>query len=130
MKKKVNYKTKTKEMTIDKIINYDGDFTASDIYLSLDKKVGLTTVYRVINDLVNKKNLNVVNIVDNKTQYRYLGNYDKNNQLFIKCEKCNNLTRIDCDCYIELYNHILKFHEFELTKNHIVINGKCRKCMR
>ena len=45
-----------------------------------------------------------------------------------KCEKCGTLIHVDCECIGELTNHILVNHEFILNKEHIIINGICKKC--
>lgn len=126
----MKYKTKTREIVMSAIKSYGEDFTVNDIYLKLNKKVGLTTVYRVINLLVNNDSINKIVKNDNSTYYQYLGDYDKDNQLFLKCEKCSKVIRIDCNCYKELYDHIFKNHNFQLTKNHIIINGLCVECIK
>lgn len=129
MNSRSNYKTKNKELILDMIINYNKDFTANDIYLSLNKKVGLTTIYRMINKLLIEGSLVKIIGEDSLSYFRYLGSPDEKNQLFIKCESCGELTKIECNCYKNLQEHISRNHNFLITENHIVINGECRKCL-
>ena len=124
----MSYSTKQKEMIINIIKTKDKEFTIKDIYEELEDKVGLTTVYRLVDKLVLegliKKNISN----DNTVTYEYLEKCDEHNHFYLKCEKCKKLEHVDCDCINELYNHINKNHKFKLNKENIVINGICQNC--
>lgn len=125
-----SYKTVQKEKIIEVIKNYNHDFTINDIYNSLDNQVGLTTIYRMINKLIDEGMVSKL-VNDNKdTYYQYLGKCEHNNHFYLKCDKCGNLEHVDCDCIIDLYNHINQKHQFMINKNKIIINGLCNKCSR
>ncbi len=53
----MSYKTKQKELIINIIKSINHEFTIKDIYNSLNNKVGLTTIYRVIDNIVNENDI-------------------------------------------------------------------------
>ena len=124
----MKYKTKQKEIIINIIEGINHEFTIKDIYNSLNNKVGLTTIYRVIDNLVNENYVNKRIDKNNITYYDYLEKCDNENHFFLKCNSCGNLTHVDCECINDLYNHINKNHKFKLNKENIIINGICNKC--
>ncbi len=123
-----NYKTQQKDLIYDVLKNMKTEFTIKDIYNSLNGKVGLTTIYRIVNDLVDKEVISKEIGKDNVTYYQYLSSCDKDNHFYLKCNNCGTLEHIDCDCISELSNHITKEHGFAVDKSHIIINGLCKKC--
>ena len=99
-----------------------------DIYKELKGKVGLTTIYRLIDKLVEENKLNKTISSDNTTYYQYLEECNHSNHFYLKCDNCGNLVHVDCDCIEELTSHITKKHKFTPNKKHIIINGLCNKC--
>ncbi len=129
MKSRESYNTKQKDIIIVDIKKHKDEFTIKDIYNELDGKIGLTTIYRLIDKLVESGTINKSIGKDNVTYYQYLEECDKENHFFLKCESCGTMEHIDCDCIEELSNHISKEHNFSLT-DHIIINGKCNNCKK
>ena len=125
----MSYNTKQKDKILEIIQKQEKQFTVKDIYNDLNKEIGLTTIYRLIDNLVDTKRLNKYIGKDNITYYEYLEKCDNNNHFFLKCDKCGRLIHIDCDCIIDLYNHILKKHNFIPNKDNIIINGICNNCI-
>ena len=125
----MSYNTKQKDKILEIIQKQEKQFTVKDIYNDLNKEIGLTTIYRLIDNLVDTKRLNKYIGKDNITYYEYLEKCENNNHFFLKCDKCGRLIHIDCDCIIELYNHILKKHNFIPNKENIIINGICNNCI-
>ena len=121
----MSYNTKQKDLILDIIKSKNKEFTVKDIY----KKVGLTTIYRLIDKLILDGLINK-NVSDNITYYQYLEKCGSDNHFYLKCEKCKEVKHIDCDCINELYNHIKIEHKFNLNKEKIIINGICRKCIK
>ena len=124
------YNTKQKELIINAIKKQKHEFTIKDIYNDLNNKVGLTTIYRLIDKLINEDVLIKYISKNNTTYYQYLKKCNEENHFYLKCEKCNCLFHIDCDCIKELTSHILNKHKFKPNKEHIVINGLCEKCSK
>lgn len=130
MQRSENYNTKQKELIFEVIKKQKGEFCAKDIYEEVKNSTGLTTVYRLIDKLVNDGLLNKTVGEDNTTYYQYLEQCDHENHFYLKCSECGNLTHIDCDCIEELAVHITKHHKFRPNKDHIIISGICNKCYK
>ena len=122
------YKTKQKDIILDVIKNQKHEFTIKDIYKSIKDKVGLTTIYRLVDKLVEEGKLNKTISSDNVTYYQYLEECKEENHFYLKCDRCGNLIHVDCDCIEELTSHIYNDHKFIPNKDHIIINGLCNKC--
>jgi len=123
------YKTKQKDIILNIIRQQKNSFTIKDIYKELKGKVGLTTIYRLIDKLVEENKLNKTISSDNTTYYQYLEECTEENHFYLKCDKCGNMTHIDCDCIEELTSHIVQNHKFKPNKDHIIIDGICSKCI-
>jgi len=123
-----NYNTKQKELILKFIKKQKKDFTINDIYEGLDKKVGLTTIYRFVDKLIEEGLISKF-INNNITYYQYFEKCDEDNHFYLKCSNCGSTSHIDCDCINELSNHISKNHKFRLDKENIIINGLCEKCI-
>ena len=123
------YKTKQKDIILNIIRQQKNSFTIKDIYKELKGKVGLTTIYRLIDKLVEENKLNKTISSDNTTYYQHLEECTEENHFYLKCNKCGNMTHIDCDCIEELTSHIVQNHKFKPNKDHIIIDGICSKCI-
>ena len=130
MKRNINYNTKQKEIIVDIIKKQKKQFTIKNIYELGNESVGLTTIYRLVDKLVDEGILNKEISKDNITYYQYLEKCDEDNHFYLKCDKCGKVIHIDCDCISDLSNHILKQHKFRTNKEKIIINGKCNNCLR
>lgn len=127
MKTRETYKTKQKDQIIEVIKGISHEFTIKDIYERLDKKIGLTTIYRLVDKLVSDGHVNKTIGKDNVVFYQYLEECCKENHFYLKCVNCGTMEHVDCDCIGELSSHISKSHNFSLTNN-VVINGVCNTC--
>ena len=127
MKQREFYRTKQKDIIINKIKEYNGEFTVKEIYEALNKEIGLVTIYRLVDKLVKDNSLAKIIGKDNIVYYQYLEECESKNHFFLKCELCGVMEHIDCDCIGELSEHISKKHSFSLT-NHLIINGICKNC--
>ena len=126
----MSYNTKQKNKILKIVKSINKEFTIKDIYKELNGDVGLTTIYRFINNLVKDNNLNKITGEDNITYYEYLKSCNKDNHFYLKCNHCLKLIHIDCDCIKEIEKHILNNHNFYINNQKIVINGICSKCWR
>ena len=128
MTRSTNYNTKQKELILSIIKKKKHEFRVKDLYNDLNKEIGLTTIYRQIDKLVNEGRINKNINKDNITYYQYLEECNKKNHFYLKCDKCGNMTHIDCDCIEQLSNHIVKEHQFNLNVDCIIITGICKHC--
>ena len=124
------YNTKQKELILDIVKKEKREFTIKEIYNDLNKKVGLTTIYRLIDKLVSEGYLEKFAGKSNTTYYGYVEKCSEENHFYLKCDKCGIMVHIDCDCIKELSNHILRKHKFNPNKEHIIFNGICEKCSK
>lgn len=118
------YKTKQKEQLLEIIKKKDKEFTVKDIYQELNGEIGMTTIYRLIDNLAKEGIIN-----KNENHYQYLEHCDCDNHFYLKCNNCGRLIHVDCDCISEIMEHISKEHNFKPDKEKIIINGLCRKCL-
>ena len=125
-----NYNTKQKDLILNIIKKENKQFTIKDIYEKLKNEVGLTTIYRLVDKLVDDNLINKEIGKDNTTYYQYLEQCVEENHFYLKCDNCGKVIHIDCDCISDLSNHILKHHKFKTNKEHIIINGKCNNCIK
>ncbi len=124
-----NYQTKQKDILLKEIRKKKEEFTIKELHEELST-IGLTTIYRFIDKLVEDKIL-VKRIGDNNTTYyQYLEECDKDNHFFLKCNSCGTMIHVDCDYVEELSTHIKNHHKFSLNKDHIIMNGLCEKCSK
>ena len=123
-----SYNTKQKDLILNVLKNKEKEFTVKDIYNELNGKVGLTTIYRLVDKLVLEDRINK-SIKNNIVYYQYLEDCNEENHFYLKCDKCGSLVHIDCDCIIELSNHIFKEHNFKPNREKIIISGICSNCL-
>ena len=128
MQKRESYHTKQKEKVVHLIKEQQKELTIKEIYELLNKEVGLTTIYRIIDKLVNDGVVNQSIGKNNITYYQYLEECKKENHFYLKCEVCSKLIHVDCDCIKELSEHIGKRHGLKPTKSKVIIEGICDKC--
>ena len=130
--KRNEYNTKQKELILNLVKNKKDLFTSKDIYEELlvkKIKVGLTTIYRYLDEL-EKNNLIKRYSIDNINYYKYLEDCECDNHFYLRCTKCGEIKHVDCDCLSELLNHITKNHQFIMEDKNIMINGLCMKCTK
>ena len=125
----MTYNTKQKNDLLEIIKKEKHSFTVKDIYSKVNG-VGLTTIYRLVDKLVDEGVLTKNISKDNITYYQYLEECNHDNHFYLKCDNCGEMIHIDCDCIGELSEHISKEHKFKLSESHIIINGLCQKCSK
>lgn len=130
MSRNETYNTKQKDIIIDIIKKQNHEFTVKDIYNEIKDKTGLTTIYRLVDKLVDSGSLNKFIGKDNITYYEYLEKCNNDNHFYLKCDNCGNMIHIDCDCIKDLREHIIEEHSFKLNNEKIIINGLCKKCSK
>lgn len=125
------YKTKQKELILRKIRSSQNEFTIKELFTRLneaDQTIGLTTVYRVVNDLVKNQVL-VKNMgSDGTLHYHTLEKCEHVGHCLLKCESCGKLTHADCNELDVLSKHFKTKHHFEIDQKDITIYGVCDKC--
>jgi Fur family ferric uptake transcriptional regulator len=118
------YKTKQKESINNVIKSLNKDFTIKDLYTKLNSSVGLTTLYRYVDKLLEEGR--IIKLDD--THYQYLEECEEENHFYLKCTSCGSLIHIDCGCVNDLFGHITSEHNFIPESKNIIINGTCSTC--
>ena len=104
------------------------EFAVKDLYDGIHHEIGLTTIYRFIDKLVDEGRLSKYIGKDNITYYQYLEECHEENHFYLKCDNCGNLIHVDCDCIKDLSHHIMENHHFRPTKDQFMIHGICEEC--
>ena len=123
------YHTKQKDIIFDAIRRQKHEFSIKDIYEATEEEIGLTTIYRFIDQLVDEGRLKKFIGKDNITYYQYLEECEEENHFYLKCSNCGDMIHVDCSCIEDLSIHVLKKHQFILSRDNIVIEGICKNCI-
>jgi Fur family transcriptional regulator, ferric uptake regulator len=113
-------------------------FTADEIYFELKKKfpnIGLTTIYRTLELLVQNGLLSKFEIGDGKSRYEISADTtsaDHHHHLTcIKCGKIinyNNFIEEEIDLLKKIEVSLSKQHKFKITNHVIQFQGICHDC--
>ena len=122
-----NYSTKQREKILEVIKELDTDFDINDIYNKLNQEIGLTTIYRYLDELYNDNKIKKLTS-KKKVIYHYLEECDHDNHFYLKCNKCGKMKHVDCDCINEFISVVKKNHDFFVDNKNIVIEGICLEC--
>lgn len=126
--KRESYHTKQKEFILSQIKEMKYEFTVKDLYDGIHHRIGLTTIYRFIDKLVDEGRLSKYIGKANVTYYQYLEECQEDNHFYLKCDKCGVLIHVDCDCIKDLSLHIVNDHHFRPTRDKFMIHGICEEC--
>ena len=136
MSEKVRYNTRQHAMLIEHLKNNPGThFTALDVcdyFRSKGESIGLSTVYRQLEKLVNEGVIGKYSTAPgNPACFEYIGteSHERSDTCFhCKCEKCGSLIHLHCDELKEIQDHLLNEHHFKLNPMRTVFYGICEKC--
>lgn len=127
------YHTRQKDLILAGIKAQPTSFTVKELKRYLGRqgeKVGETTVYRLINDLV-AEGLLVRELSDNnETVFEYLEPCEHKNHFYLKCDTCGRKRHADCVCIDQISEHIKKEHKFEICRKNLMVHGKCPNCIK
>lgn len=128
---RTKYKTNNKENILKYIKSLNKSFCVKDLYelmINNNENIGLTTIYRYLDELCKKellkKNVNDDNIV----MYQYLEECNHDNHFNLQCRVCGKLYHVDCDCIKDICAHLNKKHNFIIDTKNILIPGVCDNC--
>ena len=116
----INYlkKNKNKHLSINKIQN------------DLKDEIGLTTIYRIINNLIKKGEVTKSSL-DGKQGFYYQYSEKKEkckNHYHLICEKCNKLYHFESDEIVKVSQEINKKEHFLIDNERTIFYGICQKC--
>lgn len=127
------YKTKQQSAIRECLkLHRDSYVTVNDIekYLKeLGCPVGLTTIYRHLEKMKQDGLVARINVeAQPGACYRYAESGDSEDCSYIQCEKCGEVTRMECHHLEELYDHVNSDHHFSINPKKTVFYGKCERC--
>lgn len=127
------YKTKQREAILNFVKQQKDHYvTVLQVadYLEVNQiKVGLTTIYRTMDKLVEESVLARVSIEGmNGTCYRYLPQSVTSVFFSMKCEECGKVVNIQCLELEKLYEHLLAEHCVEINPGKTMFYGICNQC--
>ena len=133
---KAQYKTKQMSEILNFLQQMEGTHvTVADICDYFKKKgiaVGMTTVYRQLDKMVNE-GLVAKYVIDGSSSacFEYTGDSRhecKEQTYHCKCEKCGKLIHLHCDEVESLKKHMMEHHSFEMDSLRTVFYGICNEC--
>ncbi len=129
MKKERN--TEQKEIVINYLKhNKEKHISIQEIYSNLKDDVGKTTIYRIINNLIDK---GLVTKIPLENSQGFCYQYNSKNEACNKhyhliCEKCNHLYHFKSEEIAKVSKEAEQNEDFEIDNNRIVFYGICKKC--
>jgi len=104
-----------------------------DIYnelVRLGEDVGLSTIYRVADEMIEAGMLRKNISKDGQACLQYLEDCRNTGHCYLKCEECGRLEHTDCRALRQLFDHVADEHGFQADEKNIIINGTCKRCAR
>lgn len=129
-----NYNTKQRSLIKTYLKENAGKhITIKDVQKHLDETdnhVGLTTIYRHMDELVRQGYVNKY-VVDSNTSACFEYSLHKKNcqeHFHLKCEVCHELIHLDCKALSSIEKHLFEHHNFNLNLHKTVFYGVCKNC--
>ena len=130
--------TRPREFILNVLSETKEHLSAEDVYLKVHKvysNIGLTTVYRTLELLVNMGVLVKIDFGDGRARYEMADGYSKKeHHHHLTCINCK--TTFDYSDFMEhekeflenIEHELSKKFDFEITGHHIEFQGRCKKC--
>ncbi|MDR1619555.1 MAG: transcriptional repressor [Clostridiales bacterium] len=128
------YATKQKELIHNCLREHAGGHITADMIhahlLGSGARVGLTTVYRHLEKLVNEGSVIKYSGPGSAgASYQYLGNPDEHREHYhLVCLNCGRMEHLSCELIDEFCAHIKREHHFLLDSLKTVFYGYCDAC--
>lgn len=121
---------KIKEFLMD---NRNRTVTIQDIMFYLQQEqveVNITTVYRYLERLAEDGVvLKTVNGKREQASFQYVGdNKECHNHLHMKCSVCGLVFHLDCGFMVQIRDHIMEKHGFDINCEDSYLSGVCVSC--
>lgn len=127
------YQTKQRELILNYLATHqEHSFSAKEIYSACKRKgcpVGLATVYRQIDGLVQEGRVKKVLAEDNRgVRFQYLKDLERPGVFYCKCDRCGKITHADCKLLDQIAIHLDQEHGFCVDTGRSVLYGRCNAC--
>lgn len=115
--------TKQKSIIIEYLEKNKGKYLkVQDIFYDLHQEIGMTTIYRIVNSLVEEHKISKIPLKEGQGFY-YI--YRSDEKYYCICEKCNNVFQFEKSQITQMLSSLK--NEFEINNN-IIFYGICKKC--
>lgn len=130
--------TLPRRVILDLLSKSEGHLLAKDIYLKINKKypdIGLTTVYRTLDLLVQKGMVNKFDLGEGQSRYELAWNFKEHHHHLV-CSECGKM--IDYSDFIadevKFFARIQKFlsikYDFYINNHEVYFYGTCNSCKK
>lgn len=123
--------TEQKEAVINYLKNNsETHVSINNIYEALKDSVGKTTIYRIINNLIEKCLVTKIPLENGQGFcYKYNSkNENCNKHYHLICENCNKLYHFKSEEVAKVSKEAEKNEDFKIDSNRIVFYGICKDC--
>lgn len=106
----------------------DEPLSAADIYAAIDKKglsISLSTIYRILEQLVTKNAVIKTTIMDNDMAIYELNR--KQHKHYAVCMNCHKVVPLN-NCPLERFTPRIEDNEFHVMGHKVEIYGYCKDC--
>ena len=122
--------TKQKRKVLDYLEKHKNKhITIEEIQKEIEGEVGTTTIYRIINKLVEEGKVTKMPL--NKQGFCYQYNEEKDEphkQYHLVCEKCGKLVHFESNELEIAKKEALQKEDFCINLDKVIFYGKCSKC--
>lgn len=115
----MKYNTEQKILILDVLRNNHKELTVKDIFNVLEQKVSLTTIYRLINELVNENK--IIKINNDKNATFIFIEEDDVKYYHMRCDLCGDTVHIEKE-------DIVINNNFNIDLIKTILVGKCSDC--
>ena len=125
---KSEYKTRQRELITQLFEgNPDKQYSANDVAVIMDGRIGKSTVYREISRLCDEEVLRKYPDSDGMAVYQLSGE-DCHSHFHLKCTKCGRIVHLDCYLINDICSHIASEHGFNIDISGTMLYGVCKVC--
>jgi Fur family transcriptional regulator, ferric uptake regulator len=131
-KKIVERATRQQSAILEALYGVDEFKSAQDIHALLSKKklkVGLATVYRTLQKMAEKEDIDAIKSVDGETLYRHCGQNDGHHHHLI-CSKCGLTITVEGPAIESWTEKVAKENGFSEVSHKVDIFGVCKSCKK
>jgi Fur family transcriptional regulator, ferric uptake regulator len=131
-RKIVERSTRQQSAILEALYGADEFKSAQEIYSLLAKKklkVGLATVYRTLQKMAEKQDIDAIKSIDGETLYRHCGQNDGHHHHLI-CNKCGLTITVEGPAIENWTDKVAKENGFSEVSHKVDIFGVCKNCRK
>jgi Fur family ferric uptake transcriptional regulator len=124
--------TRQQSAILEALYEADEFKSAQEIYSLLAKKklkVGLATVYRTLQKMAEKQDIDAIKSIDGETLYRHCGQNDGHHHHLI-CNKCGLTITVEGPAIENWTDKVAKENGFSEVSHKVDIFGVCKNCRK